>query len=151
MSNNYDEKQKKETACPDICDSCMSGVMILVSIISGILFAALGIVLFVNSILTAPFTVALTALITGFAFLFTVVIGSAVSECRSKFKKCIRCHFGGLFFGILGTIFSAVTAAAVTLTAESVLSAVLVGPVFFFFAYMVVSMVFFTRCTSKCS
>lgn len=143
-----DNESQKTTECTNSCDRCMSGMMILIGIISGIVFAAVGAALFINSLLSAPLTAALTALITGIVFLFTVVIASAGTAC-SKLKKCICCHSGGLFFGIFGTIFSSLTAAAVTLTVGSVLSAVIVGLVFFFFAYMIVSMLFLSICTCK--
>ena len=114
MLCNYDKcPNEKNNECPQ----CMSGIMVLIGIISGIVAAAAGVLLFVNEILTAPFTAALAALITSTVFLFTIIIASAVSKCGSKIKSCIKCNKGGLFFGIFGTILSSLIAISVTLTA----------------------------------
>lgn len=148
MLCNYDKcPNEKNNECPQ----CMSGIMVLIGIISGIVAAAAGVLLFVNEILTAPFTAALAALITSTVFLFTIIIASAVSPCGSKIKTCIKCNKGGLFFGVLGTVLSSIIAVSVTLTAGSVLSAVIVGLVFFFFVFMLVSMLYMVKCTSDCN
>ena len=147
MLCNYDKCPNEEN---NQCPECMSGMMVLIGIIGGIVAAAVGVLLFVNEILTAPFTAALAALIISSVFLFTVIIASAVSKCGSKIKSCIKCNKGGLFFGIFGTSLSSLIAISVTLTAGSVLSAVIVGLVFFFFVFMLVSMLYLVCCTSEC-
>ena len=122
-------------------------MMVLIGIISGIVLAAVGVSLFLTSVLTAPFTAALTTLIIAAVFLFTVIIASFLS---CKVKNCICCHKGSLFFGIFGTLIASLVAVSVTLTTASVLSAVIVGLVFFFFGFLLVSTLFLVLCTAKC-
>ena len=74
MLCNYDKCPNEEN---NQCPECMSGMMVLIGIIGGIVAAAVGVLLFVNEILTAPFTAALAALIISSVFLFTVIIASA--------------------------------------------------------------------------
>ena len=132
------------------CSCCSKASKILAGTIAGVILGIIGGILFANSIITATFVTALTALITAIIFLFTVIILSAVTGCSSKAKTCIKCGAGGIFFGIFGTILSAVFALSVPLVAESVFSAVIVGFLFFFFTFMLVQMLFLTLCTSKC-
>lgn len=124
----------------------MQGIMVLVGIISGLVFAAAGVLLFINSLLTAPFTALLTALITGIVFLFVVLIGAFVSERGSALRECLRCNTGALFFGIFGTIAAGSIAVSVDLAAGSVIAAVMIGLTAFFFAFMLVSALFTVRC-----
>lgn len=154
MLCNYGGFQCPETGTEDAgverCSACVKGMMILVSIISGIVFAIAGVLLFVNSLLTAPLAVIWTALGTALAYLFFLLLVPLFrSGCR-RLSECICCHFGGLIFGIFGTIFSAVIGAAITLTAGDILSTVIVGLVFFFFAYLIVSTLFLIKCFLNC-
>ena len=59
-----------ENTSAERCTTCMKGMMILVGIISGIVFAIVGILLFINSLLTAPLAVIWTALGTALVYLF---------------------------------------------------------------------------------
>lgn len=132
------------------CNSCMRGIMILVGIIGGIIFAAAAVLLFINSLLTSAFTGVLIALITAIVFMFIILIGAFASSCGSKVRDCIRCNVAGLFIGILGTIAAGIIAVSTDLAAVSVLSAVLLGLTAFFFAYMLITVLFTVICVTDC-
>lgn len=132
-----------------MCSECSRGMMILTGIISGLVFAAVVVLLFINSLLTAVFPAILASLIAGLVTL-GVVLSAAVFPCEDTAgKKCIRCHLGGLFFGILGTIASAFLAISTDLAVGSVIAAVTVGLTAFFFAFMLVSLLFLVKCAVK--
>ena len=124
----------------------MQGIMVLVGIISGLVLSAVSVLLFINSLLPAPFTALLAALITGLVFLFVVLIGAFAAESGSALKSCLRCHAGGLFFGIFGTIISAGIAVSVDLAVGSVIAAVMIGLTAFFFGFLLVSALFSVLC-----
>ena len=149
----YNEQQYVQTTCSqsnDLCSKCSRGMMILTGIISGLVFAAAVVLLFINSLLTAVFPAVLTSLIAGLAALGAVLSAAVFPCCEgSTGKKCIRCHLGGLFFGILGTIASALLAVSTDLAAGSVIAAVTVGLTAFFFAFMLVSLLFLVKCAVK--
>ncbi len=129
------------------CDSsCMSGIMVLVGSIGGILFAAAGVLLFVFSLITDPFAAVLTFLIAALVLGAIILIAAFSADRCSRTKCCVRSNLGGLFFGILGTILSASLAISATLTEVSVIAGILLGLSFFFFAYMIISVVFLVNC-----
>ena len=145
MLCSYDCCQSENTETRS-CDRCMSGIMVLVSIIAGIVFAAIFVLLFVNSLLTAPFTGILVSLITAIVFMFIVLIASYASKNDARLKNCIRCNAAVVFIGILGTIAAGILAVSVELVVGSILSAVLIGLTAFFFAYMLISILFSVIC-----
>lgn len=150
MMCDYDYNgQYVSSSTTDICSRCRNGMMILVGIISGLVFAALVVLLYINSLLTAMFPAVLTSLITGLAALGLVTAAALFSGDNSRTKGCIRCHLGGLFFGIIGTIISSFLAISTDLAAGSVIAAVTVGMTAFFFAYLLVSLLFIVLCASK--
>lgn len=135
--------------CQGSFSRCMNGIMVLVGIISGLVFAAAAVLLFINSLVTAWFPAVLTALVTGVALLAAVVVLSVVRCVSDKGRSCIRCRLAGLMFGIIGTILSAFIAVSADLTAVSVTAAVVLGITAFFFAYMVVSLLFVALCSTE--
>ncbi len=138
-----------EGRCPGSFSRCMNGIMILVGIISGLVFTAAVVLLFINSLITAWFPAVLTALITGVAVLGAMVLLSLLSGVTEKGRSCLSCKSGGLLFGIIGTVLSAFIAVSADLTAVSVASGVILGIVSFFFAYMIVSLLFVVLCGTK--
>ena len=139
----------EESRCRGSFSRCINGIMVLVGIISGLVFAAAVVLLFVNSLITAWFPAVLTALITGVALLTAVVVLSVFRGTSDNGRSCIRCLFGGLMFGIIGTILSAFIAVSADLTAVSVTAAVVLGITAFFFAYMIVSLLFVALCRNE--
>lgn len=128
------------------CTTCTKGMMILVGIISGILFAVAGVLLFINSLLTVPAAAAWTTLAAAAVYLTALLILPAASCSCGKIADCIRCHFGGIITGVFGALFSSVIGVALTLTVGDILSTVIIALIFFFFAYMIVSTLFLIKC-----
>lgn len=128
------------------CTPCMSGVMVLVGIIGGIVFALIATLLFVNSLITLVNFAVWVALIFGLVYLLSIITGSALSK---KLADCVRCHFGGLLFGVLGLIFSALLGITVEFAVTSILSIILVALTTFFFAYVIISALFLIKCVSR--
>lgn len=145
MICNYDECScRNERPCK--CNDCEKGIMILVSIIGGLVFAAVVVLLFINNFLAVPGFAGWTALISALVYL-AGLIAAAVSE---KSRKCIRCSLGSLIFGIFGTIFSGYLSIAAAITVGEVFSTIIVALTAFFFAYMIVSTLFLIRCLTRC-
>jgi|GEM_PF-6525347 len=137
-----------ENGCQTGYAKCMKGMMVLVGIIAGLVLAAAVVLLFINSLLPAVFPMVMAVLITG----LTVLVGTpatafALSDNSAK-KQCLKCHIGGLFFGIIGTVISSALAIATDLAAGSVAATVLLGLTAFFFAYLIVSLLFITICAA---
>ena len=128
------------------CCRCMKGIMVLVGIISGLVFTAAAVLLFINSLLPSAGTGILIALITALVFMMVLLTAAFASGNSSGIAKCIRCHLGSLFFGIFGTIASGLIAVSADIAAGSVFAAVMVGLTAFFFAYMAVSTLFTVLC-----
>lgn len=121
-------------------------MMILVGIISGLVFAAIVVLLFINGFLPNLFPVVLTVLIVGLVALFAVPTAAFALPDDAAKKQCLRCQFGGLFFGIIGTVIAAALTVAADLTAGVVFATVMVGITAFFFAYLIVSILFVALC-----
>lgn len=131
------------------CTPCIRGIMILVGIIGGIIFAAIGVLLFITSLFIPANFAVWVALITALVYLFAILIIPAFGESTEKAADCIRCHLGGIIFGIFGTIFSGLLGTSTILIGISVVAAIIVGLVFFFFAYMIISIFFLIRCITS--
>ncbi len=128
------------------CGKCMTGIMVLVGIIAGIVFAAVTVLLFNFGLLTSVYFGALAALIISVIILTVVLVSALFSENKPKLSSCLKCNLGGLFFGLLGTIFSGILAVAANPLTVSVFSLIIVGLVSFFFAFLLVSVLFLVMC-----
>jgi len=126
------------------CNECMSGLAVLVEIIGGLLFTAIVVLLFINGILTSAEAIATAALISGLVYLGVLTASSLLPDGESL-KGCVGCNLAGIITGIFGTVFSAVIGIAVTFTAGDTISAVILGIIAFFFAYMIISTFFLVK------
>ncbi len=126
--------------------SCMNGIMILVSIIGGLLFTTAAVLLYINSLITTVGFIAWVALIVGLVLLLTLLIFSFAAEDNCKAAKCTRCYLGGLLFGIFGSIFTGAIGIATDFATVAVFPAVILGLIAFFFAYMIISLLFLLKC-----
>ena len=80
MICNYDECPcRNERPCK--CNDCEKGIMILVSIIGGLVFAAVVVLLFINNFLAVPGFAGWTALISALVYL-AGLIAAAVSDIK---------------------------------------------------------------------
>lgn len=121
--------------------------MILVSIIGGLVFAAVTVLLFINNFLAGTGLSGWVALISALVYLGGLIAAAAASE---KAKQCICCMLGSLIFGIFGTIFAGYLSIAATITVGAVFSTVIVALTAFFFAYMIIGTLFLIKCLSDC-
>ena len=130
------------------CNKCMKGITVLVGIVSGIIFGAIYTSLYIFFQLPLAFAGVLTALIIATLFLFIVLISGVIGSKKQNtiLSECICCNFGSLFFGILGTIIFGVLAISSVLFPLSVITIILVALTAFFFAYMLVTILFLVRC-----
>ena len=126
--------------------ACMKGIMVLVGIIGGIIFAAISALLFVNSLISAPSLILWTALVSALVYLFTIIAASVYAQDKPKTIHCIKCNIAGIFIGIFGTIFSGVIEIATTLTVGEIFPVVILTLTAFFFAYMIISALFLVKC-----
>lgn len=139
-------------SCPcrtDTCTRCGRGIMALVSILGGIVFAIAGVLLFNASLLPEIAVVLWAVPVTALVYLFTLIGISASDNASEKAKCCVRQYLAILLIGIFGAVFSSLIALAAGLTVGAVLSIVLAALVFFFFAYMVISALFLIKCASE--
>lgn len=82
---------------PERCDRCMTGITILVSIISGIVFSVLTVTLFKLCFLPFACIGIAVALVTALVFLFVLLIGGITSERNPKLSKCVCCNSADCF------------------------------------------------------
>ncbi len=129
---------------------CMKGIMTLVGIIAGIVFTAAVVLLFINSFIDTANNIVWAELITALVYLFAVLAIGVISR-NGNADKCIRCNSASLFTGIFGTIFSGLLAIGTTFAADDVFSAVILGLTSFFFAYMIISVLYLIKCTTDVS
>ncbi len=132
--------------CPDGFSRCMNGWMIMVGIIAGLVLTAAVVLLFINGLLPSVFPAVLTVLITGVVAVLALTITALLLPDGSRGKKCLRCHLGGLFFGLIGLVVAALLTISTDLAADSVIAAVTLGLTAFFTAYVLVALLFVVRC-----
>lgn len=132
-------------SCEQGCGSWKNGIMVLVSILAGIVFAVAGVLLFNFGYLTDVTPAVQTALISGLVYLFVLLGISSTRSPVSHASCCTRNLLAPLLVGIFGTIFASILAISSTLTAGAVYSLLIVALVFFFFAYMVISSLFLIK------
>ena len=82
-------------------------------------------------------------------YLSTLLIASALQQ---KGPVCNHCCIpvNALLIGILGTILFAVILLVITFAATSVIGAIFVGALFFFFSLMITSTACFAKCLTNC-
>ena len=144
MVCNYENGCSGQKSCSD----CRSSLMVLVGIIGGIIFAAAGILLFINGLITVPGYAGWVALIAALVYLFVLIASAVSSDTAGNMPCCIRKNTGSLFFGIAGTILAGILVISTELAAASVFSIILVGLLFFFFAYMIITTLALIRCVT---
>lgn len=148
MLCNYDSTcgERNDNISRKRCNNCMTGIMVLIGIIAGIIFASLTVLLFIFGQLALVYVGTLAAFIIGAVTLFIVLIAALQSENRPKLSSCIKCNLGGLFFGILGTLFSGFFAISAILIPLLIPAVIFVGFTAFFFAFLLVSILFLVIC-----
>lgn len=119
---------------------------LIVSVIIGVIAAFLqitGVITVAPVFLWVAFGIAIV-------FLGLLVVAAALAG-RTEQSVCGRTALNALLVGILGTILFAVVLLAVGVTATSVVSAILVGLLLFFFTLTLTSSACFVRGLSDCT
>ena len=122
-----------------------TSLALIASLIIGIVGAFLQITATIT--LTPIFyTVALGIAIVYLAImLLSTSLSGGIAECN----RCCSSLFAALI-GILGTILTAIILLAVTFAATSVIGAIVVGALFFFFTLMITSIACLAKCFASC-
>lgn len=119
---------------------------VITAVIAGVVAAFLQILGIVT--LTTAFVVG--ALIAGVAYLAVAFLAAAKLR-QGDTRLCCLCRtLNTILVGVLGTILSSLVLLAVGITATSVLSAILVGILFFFLWLTLAATACFIRCAADC-
>jgi len=123
------------------CKRDCTGIAIVASIILGIIAAFLQI----TAVITVAPVFFLVALGIAIVYLAVTLIAVALAQ-RSTSCRDISSTLSALLFGILGTILLAIILFVVGFAATSVIGAIFLGALVFFFALMLAT----TACLAKC-
>ncbi len=122
-----------------------TGIALVASLIIGIVATFLQITA-TFTLTPVYFTVALGIAI---AFLAIVLLATASTRKDSFCNQCCT-PLTALLFGIAGTIFVALVLLLIGFAATSILGAIFVGALFFFFSLTISSTLCFVRCLLSC-
>ena len=122
----------------------------LTAVITAVIVGVVAAFLQILGIVTLTTAFAAGALITGVAYLAVGVLATAGLR-RADTRPCCLCrNLNTLLIGVLGTIFVSLVLLAVGITATSVISAILVGVLFFFLWLTLAASACFIRCAADC-
>ena len=129
--------------CGNRCDC--TGISLVSSLIIGIIATFLQI--------TATFTLtpvySIVALGIAVAYLAIVLLSTATTRKDASRNLCCT-PLSALLVGIAGTIFVAIILLLIDFAATSIVGAIFVGALFFFFALTIFSMICLIRCLWNC-
>ena len=122
-----------------------TGIAFVVSLIIGVIAAFLQI----TAVITLTPIFSIVAFGVAAIYLAVTLIASALTQRASACNNCCIPLFAVLV-GILGTILTSVILLAITFAATSVIGAIIVGALFFFFSLMIISVACLIRCFLNC-
>lgn len=118
-----------------------TGIALIASLIIGILAAFLQI----TAVITLTPIFSIVALGIAIVYLAVTLIATSLSQGIAECNGCCV-PLSAVLLGILGTILFAVILLAITFAATSIIGAIVVGVLFFFFSLMITT----TACLAKC-
>lgn len=125
-----------------MCDnenySCF--VTFLLAILLGFLVGLLIFLGLISDVTIGLIIAIVSAFIISIAFFVVIIL--------PRYNKCIRKHSCGILIGIIGTIFFATIALSIDLD-ENIISAILVGLVVFFLAYLIIKFLKLLNCVIR--
>lgn len=130
--------------CNSRCNCAIAAIV--VSAIIGVITAFLQI----TAVITVAPVFLWVALGIAVAYLAVLVISATLAR-RTSPCDCICDHLNLVLLGILGTIGLSLVLLAVGITATSVISAILVGLLLFFFSLTFTSTACYVRCLTDCA
>jgi len=120
------------------------------ALIAGVIIGVVAAFLQVTAVITV--TAAFLWVVFGIAVVFLGALAvTAPRTTDAESCGCVCSTLNGILAGALGTILFSVVLLAVGITATSILSAVLVGLLLFFFTLLLGSMACLTRCLYGCT
>ena len=121
------------------------GIALIASLIIGVVAAFLQI--------TAVFTLTPIFSIVAFGiaivYLAVTLIATSLAQRTSSCNRCCA-SLSWLLFGIAGTVLASVALLLFAFPATSVVGALFVGALFFFFTFLIASAICFARCLADC-
>ena len=122
-----------------------TGIAFVVSLIIGIIAAFLQF----TAIITLPTIFPIIAFAVAAAYLAVALIAAALTQKASTCNNCCIPFFA-LLTGILGTILFSIILFVVDIAATSIIGAIIVGALFFFFSLMIITVTCLIRCFLNC-
>lgn len=120
------------------------GIALIISLIIGVVAAFLQI--------TAVFTLTPVVFLVAFGIAILYLAITLIAASAAQRTTCNRCcsSLSWLLFGIAGTLLSSVVLLLIAFPATSVVGALFVGVLFFFFTLTISSVTCFVRCLADC-
>ena len=120
----------------------------ILALIASLVIGIIGAFLQITAVITVTPVILWVLLGIAVALLGLLVLSAALQTCRSCPEGCSILNT--LLIGSLGTILFAAVLLLVGITATSVVSAILVGLVLFFFSLALTTLACYIRCLSGC-
>ena len=122
-----------------------SGIALIASLIIGIIAAFLQI----TAVITLTPTFYIVALGIAIVYLAVTLLAASLSRGVSECNGCCTALNAALI-GVLGTILFSVILLAITFAATSVIGAIVVGTLFFFFSLLITNTACLAKCLASC-
>ena len=122
-----------------------TGIGFIVSLIIGVIAAFLQI----TAVITLTPIFSIVALGIAVVYLAVILLATALAQRTTSCNSCCR-PLSALLLGIIGTILVAIVLLLVSFAATSVIGAIFVGALFFFFSLTVISTACLARCFLNC-
>ena len=121
----------------------------LTALIASLLIGVIAAFLQITGVLAVSTTVLWTALIIAVAYLAVLILSMALMGRKEAFA-CLCTNLRALVAGALGTILFALVLLLIDVAAASVIGAILVGLLLFFFALLFASSACLIKCLADC-
>ena len=121
----------------------------LIALIASLLIGVIAAFLQITGVLAVSTTVLWTALIIAVAYLAVLILSMALMG-RKEACACLCTNLRALVAGALGTILFALVLLLIDVAAASVIGAILVGLLLFFFALLFASSACLIKCLADC-
>jgi len=122
-----------------------SSIALIASLIIGIIAAFLQI----TAVITLTPVFSIVALGIAIVYLAVTLLATSLSGNIAEYNGCCT-PLNAVLIGILGTILFSVILLAITFAATSVIGAIVVGALFFFFSLMITTTACLAKCLANC-
>ena len=122
-----------------------SGIALIASLIIGIIAAFLQI----TGVITLTPIVSIVAFGIAIVYLAVTLLATSLSHGATECNGCCT-SLNATLIGILGTVLTSVILLLVTFAATSVIGAIVVGALFFFFSLMITTIACLAKCLAGC-